>query len=170
MRRIQIMKYIQFLISAFFSISVFFACDTNTKESTIMSDSKVLQGDAIKTCIDSIVIIYPPPYEESLDVLELLITSSDTSLSNILNSKQIEEIVFQKGDSSGGEEYRSGTSIQVKQISDNYYKLSYITSYFRDYPIDTVIEEGADFMETAQLKITDKRGVKWVIKTCSQEH
>ena len=101
-------------------------------------------------------------------MVELFILSADTNLNHVLESKLISEFVFQEGDSSTDEEYRSGISIRIDQVRDNYYKLSYVTSHFRDYPIDTIQEEGSDFIETANVSITSKHGKHWEIKTCRQ--
>ena len=147
-----------------------YGCGKKLDEVPIYNESCVQKDAALATCIDAINIIYPPPSQESPDRLELYIASSDTALINVLLFEQVEEALFQEEGVLTEGESKSGSGLRVSQIGENYFKLSYLTSYFRGYPIDTVKEEGTDYIDTAQLVLTRKHSKKWIIKTCSQTH
>ncbi|MBB6612799.1 hypothetical protein H7F15_17285 [Pontibacter sp. Tf4] len=183
-----------YLISTLLAAVIIIASSCNTDNRKGIDIKSEISNDnanqALKTCISEIKIIYPDPQTEAPDIVEFYINSTDSSLNHILKTKSIENLLFIEGDQSGGEESRFGSGIKITELKKDYFKLHYITSHFRGYPVDTVEEEGSDFLvpianpatipvdtveeegsdfiQTAQLVITDKNGKQWNIKSCSQ--
>lgn len=120
----------------------------------------------IKACITNIDIVTPSRGQEGPDLLELVVHSSDSMLNNVLDSSQIENLIFKKDDSLDKEVITH--HVRIKKLNQGNYKLTFITSYFIDYPIDTVREKGDDYKKTAQVLLTSKGGIKWEIDTCSK--
>jgi hypothetical protein len=121
------------------------------------------KNETVKVCIKEIEIKGPTSGEEGPDLLTLILLSNDTNLNGILDSAQIEELIFKEDSSIDGDVTHG---VRVKKLDESKYNLTYMTSYFRGYPVDTVKEDGADFMETAQVLIRSKQGTQWTIKTC----
>jgi hypothetical protein len=162
------------ILSIFFTTTLILGSCNNedasgTKESETENNFTINDSSISMTCIYDIKINYPLPSETSPDELEIYIQSSDSILSNVLDLKAIDEILFQRSTDSTINEDRSGLSLRVTQIKASHYKLSYMTSHFIFDPVDTA-QEGSDLMQTAKLFVKSTDGRRWEIKTCPQVH
>lgn len=146
----------------FMSLAFLYSCNERTGSKFEDESSK------IGVCIKSIDIVNPSAGQEGPDLLELVFLSSDLILNNVLDSSQIKNLIFKQNDTLEKEEVTH--YVRVKKIKQGNYKLTFITSYFIDYPIDTVREKVENYNRTAQVLLTSKDGKEWEIETCSKLH
>lgn len=145
------MKDIRSILSLVFVICL---CSCN-------NDTDIKSNDeAMEVCVKQIDIS-SSPVEEGPDLLTLVLLSNNDKLNGVLDSAQVEELIFKKNELSDDEDVTHG--VRVNKISEGIYKINYTTSYFIDYPIDTTQEVGSDFINTAQVLITSKQGEQWDI-------
>ena len=138
---------------------IFIICLCSCNNDTDIEDNDA----AMEVCVKQIDIS-SSPVEEGPDLLTLVLLSNNDKLNSVLDSAQVEELIFRKNDLSDDEDVTHG--VRVNKISEGIYKINYPTSYFIDYPIDTTQEVGSDFIKTARVLITSKQGEQWDIKTC----
>lgn len=157
--------------SAIALLNILLSCEskqqaTNSSSKVIITGETAAKAEVL--CIEDVYVGASPPTVEGPDALVIVIHSSDTLLNQVLDSAQINRLLFWQEPFMSADDSVALQSHHVRKIKlgEDQYKLYFPTMQFRFDSSGEVVTQYPDLKKNAKIRVFSKQNDVWEIESC----